>query len=316
MSHFSLGNVYLKKGMQAVALDEYSQAIEMAPCVPKAHLNRGVIFFSRNDFGRAEEEFSLELSKCHVSAEAHNNLSVLKRLEGNPGEALAHAEEAIQQKVNYPEAYLNKILALRQLSDDSAAFEIAKTLATNFPDFLSGRYYLGKMLIERGQLEEARREMEAVRGSSRANVVERYDLSSIYASQAGYGFQPERLAGLANYELGLIEVNSGDIEKALGYFKKATEAIPNNAEAWINLALAYDNQKRYIEALEAFGIGLGLEPTNAVAYYNCGLTLGKLGRFSDAAGFFRKAIELNPGLTQAQEKLNLTESILNRPGQK
>ena len=316
MSHFSLGNIYLKKGMHEKALEEYSTALEMAPCVPKAHLNRGFIFFSQNDFQRAEEEFDLELEKCHISAEAHNNLSVLKRLGGDPREALRQAAQAIAQKFNYPEAYLNKILAMRQLKEDSAAYETTRELVTYFPDFSAGRYYLGKALIERGRVNDARRQLEIVRNSPAANVVERYDLSTIYAAQAGYGYRPERLAGLANYELGLLEVKSGNIEKALGFFKAATEALPDYAEAWINLALSYDNQKMYQEALAAFQTGIQLDPANAVAYYNCGLTLGKLGLFQDAADFFRKALELNPGLVQAKEKLELTESILNGSGQK
>jgi len=316
MSHFSLGNIYLKKGMQDRALEEYSTALEMAPCVPKAHLNRGVIFFSQNDFKRAEEEFKLELETCHVSAEAHNNLSVLKRLSGDPQEAFRQAEQAIAQKVNYPEAYINKILALRQLKEDSAAFNSAKELVAYFPDFSAGRYFLGKMMLERGQIEEGRRQLEIVRGMAPANVIERYDLSTIYASQAGYGYKPERLAGLASYELGLWEVKAGDIKKALGYFKMVTEAMPDYAEAWINLALAYDNQKMYQDALTAFQTGIRLDPANAAAYYNCGLTLGKLGRLNDAADFFRRALEINPGLTQAKDKLDLTESILDGSGQK
>jgi tetratricopeptide (TPR) repeat protein len=316
MSHFSLGNVYLKKGMQDAALEEYSKAIAMAPCVPKAHLNRGVIFFSRNDFARAEEEFTLELGKCQISAEAHNNLSVLKRLNGDPGEALRQADLAIAQKINYPEAYLNRILALRQLNQDSAAFETVQTLVAYFPDFAAGRYYLGMALIEQGRIDDGHRQLEIVRGLPAANVVERYDLSTIYAAQAGYGYRLDRIAGLACYELGLLAVRAGDIETALGYFREATQAMPDHADSWVNLALAYDHQRRYQEALEAFKTGIGLAPTNAVAYYNLGLTLAKIGRFSDAANSFRQALDLDPSLTQAREKLELTESILNSSGQK
>jgi len=40
LSHFSLGNVYLRKGLYDKALLEYQRAQELAPCVPAAHLNR------------------------------------------------------------------------------------------------------------------------------------------------------------------------------------------------------------------------------------------------------------------------------------
>ncbi len=61
MSYFSLGNVYLKKGLTDKALAEYDTALSMAPCVPKAHLNRGVIYFGQGDCRQAEKEFWLEL---------------------------------------------------------------------------------------------------------------------------------------------------------------------------------------------------------------------------------------------------------------
>jgi tetratricopeptide (TPR) repeat protein len=316
MSHFSLGNVYLKKGMQDKALEEYSTAISMAPCVPKAHLNRGVIYFSRNDYLRAEREFQLELESCHVSAEAHNNLSVLKRLNGDFSGALDEAKLAVAEKFNYPEAYLNEILANRQLGEDSAAIETAKKLILYFPDYLAGHYMCGVILSERGEIDKARREFQIVSEAKPANIVERYDLSTIYASQAGYGLNPERLSGLANYELGLLEVKSDNIERALLYFKRAATAMPDHADSWINLALAYDHQNMYKEALDAFKAGIDLNPMNAIAYYDCGLTFGKLGKFPEAAIFFRQALDLDSTLTQAREKLKLVETLSGNSGQK
>ena len=316
MSHFSLGNVYLKKGLRNKALEEYTLAIEMEPCVPKAHLNRGVIYFGYNDYQRAEREFSLELEKCRISPEAHNNLSVLMRLTGRHGEALEHAREAIAQKPNYPEAILNEILALRMLREDSQAVASAANLVSLFPDFSPGHYYYGKLLSESGQFELARQELKTVLDQKQGNIVERYDLSTIYASQAGFDYRHEGVLGLANYELGLIEVKSGIPALSLGYFKRATELIPDNAEAWINLALAYDSQRSYPEALEAFKRGIELAPSTPLGYYNLGLTLGKIGQLSDAADCFRQALDLKPDLLEAREKLKLTEAILNSPGKK
>jgi tetratricopeptide (TPR) repeat protein len=316
MSHFSLGNVYLKKGLHDKALDEFATAIGMAPCVPKAHLNRGVIFFSRNDFQGAEKEFNLELESCHVSAEAHNNLSVLKRLQDDMPGALWHADQAIAQKPNYPEAYVNKILALRHLGSDSLALNLAEVLTISFPDFSPGHYLSGKILFEYGRIDEARREFEAARGSTPANIIERYDLSTIYAAQAGFGYRPEKVTAMASYELGLLDVKAGNWGAALDNFKAATELIPDFADAWNNLALVQDHLKAYREAIEAFKKSIQLDPSNAVAYYNFGLTLGKVGMLTEAADCFRQAIDLNPRFEQAQEKLRLTKSILSDSAQK
>jgi tetratricopeptide (TPR) repeat protein len=314
MSHFSLGNVYLKKGMKEKALEEYNKALQMADCIPKAHLNRGVIFFSNSDFEGAEKEFNLELEKCHVSAEAHNNLSVIKRLKGNNLEAAKQAEDAISIMPQYLEAYINRIIALRNLGQDSAAFSVVETLTQMFPDYPAGHYFKGRMLSERGRPDLAIGEFEKAISFGKADVVEKYDLSTIYASQTGYGLKPERVTGLSNFEMGIAHVKLGKPEMASDYFKRATELLPDFADAWINLALSYDYKKMYKEALLAFKKASDLDPENPRIYYNCALTLGKIGQLNEAAIFFRQALDLNPDFNEAKEKLKLTESLLNSSG--
>ncbi|UCE66849.1 MAG: tetratricopeptide repeat protein [Candidatus Zixiibacteriota bacterium] len=314
MSHFSLGNVYLKKGLKQKALDEYARALELEKCVPSAHLNSGIIYFGENDFAEARREFVLELSSCYRSAQAHNNLSVLDRLSGEFQSALAHAEEAISQSPQYLEAYINKILALRRLGENQEAFNTAKNLTVNFPDYLPGHYFLGKFLNEQGNIIEASNEFRFIIGRGEQNIIERYDLSTIYSSQTEYGYKPHRMPGMAYYELGNIFVSRGEIDSALTYFRRATEILAEYPDAWTNLALAYDHKKMYGDALSAFKRSLDLNPENPFTLYNLGLTLGKLGLFQEAVEVFRIAIDIKPDFPEAIEKLRITESILESSG--
>jgi tetratricopeptide (TPR) repeat protein len=316
LSYFSLGNVYLKKGLADKALAEYDTALSMAPCVPKAHLNRGVIFFGKSDYKQAEQEFELELSQCHSSAEAHNNLAVLKRLQGDLDASLHEAKEAIREKPQYLEAYINEILALRQQGKFAEAKEIADTLNIFYPNYLPGLYFEGKISAEYGQNEKAREAFDRILGTGPADIIEKYDLSTIYASQVGYGYSPDKIKGLANYEMGLLEVREGQPDSALSYFKEATVLLPQYAEAWANLALAYDYKRMYKEALLAFKTAGGLDPDNSLIYYDAGLTLGKVGKLQEAAQFFQRALELKPDFPEAKEKLILTQKILDSPAKK
>ena len=314
MSHFSLGNVYLKKGLKQDALDEYARALELEECVPSAHLNRGIIYFGENDFDNARKEFVLELSSCKRSAQAHNNLSVLDRLTGDVQSALAHAEEAIYQSPQYLEAYINKVLALRRLGENQKAFNTAKNLTVNFPDYLPGYYFLGIFLKETGRTDEASEQFRFIIGQGDHSIIERYDLSTIYSSQTEYGYKPHRMPGMAYYELGNIFVSKGEIDSALAYFRRATEILPEYPDAWTNLALAYDHKRMYEDALSAFKRSLDLDPENPYTLYNLGLTLGKLGLFQEAAEVFRIAIDIKPDFPEAIEKLRITESILESSG--
>ena len=310
MSHFSLGNVYLRKEMPEKALEEYQKAIDMAPCVPSAHLNRGIIYFGRHDFAKAREEFDLEIEKCKRSAQAHNNLSVLDRLQGNSQSALREARTAIAQAPQYMEAYVNEILAFRNLGENDSAYATAVRLTELLPEYTPGHYFKGLILKERGKIDSAEAEFRSILKQNPPNIVEKYDLSTIYAEQTRYGYRPERMTGLADFEIGNILVTRGQIDSALAYFQKTTEILPDYADGWLNLALAYDHRKSYPEALNAYRKSIDLDPENAVAYYNLGLTLGKVGLLNEAAESFRIALDIKPDFPQAREKLRLTEALL------
>jgi tetratricopeptide (TPR) repeat protein len=316
MSYFSLGNIYLKKGLSDQALAEYDTALGMAPCVPKAHLNRGVIFFGRGDYEQAEREFDLELSQCQSSPEAHNNLAVLKRLQGDLDSSLFEAREAVREKPQYQEAYINEILALREQGNFAEAKAVTDTLNMLYPNYLPGLYFEGKISAEHGQNERARTVFARILKTGPVDIMEKYDLATIYALQVGYGYSPDKIKGLANYEMGLLEVRAGQPDSALPYFKMATILLPRYAEAWINLALAYDHKQLYKEALLAFKTASELDPNNALIYYDAGLTLGKIGKMQEAAQFFQQALDLKPDFPEAQDKLKLTQSILNSLGKK
>jgi tetratricopeptide (TPR) repeat protein len=312
MSRFSLGNVYLKKGLKQKALEQYARALELEDCVPSAHLNRGIIYFGENDFEIARKEFDLELAACKRSARAHNNLSVLDRLAGDYPSALNHARDAINQSPQYLEAYINMILVLIRLGENQAAFITAESLTVDFPDYLPGHSFLGKFLNDRGRTDEAVRQFRFIIGRGDKSIIEKYDLSTIYSSQTEYGYKPRRMPGLAYYELGNIFVRYGEIDSAMNCFQKSTEIIPEYPDAWTNLALAYDHKKMYDEALHAFKRSLDLNPDNPYALYNLGLTLGKMGLLSQAAETFRIALSIKPDFPEAAEKLRITESILEQ----
>lgn len=311
MSHFSLGNVYMKKGLNDKALDEYAVALRTAGCVPSAHLNRGIIFFQRLEFEKARREFDLEIEKCGRSSNAHNNLSVLDRLEGNAEAALHEARTAISEAPQHLEAYVNEILALRILGADSEAYSVADSLTSIFPDFLPGHYFKGKMELDAGNTASAEKEFLFVVSRGAADILENYDLSTIYSSQIPYGYKPDKMPGLAYYELGLIEVSRGNIDSALICFEHTARVLPDYPDGWTNLALAYDHKKMYQQALAAFKRSIDLDPDNPVTLYDLGLTLGKTGMLPEAADAFRKAIELRPEFPEAREKLLIVQSLLD-----
>jgi tetratricopeptide (TPR) repeat protein len=72
--------------------------------------------------------------------------------------------------------------------------------------------------------------------------------------------------------------------------------------------------KRYDEAANALKKAAEIEPKNASAHFNLGLTLYTAGRYSEAIESYREVIKLRPQLGQAYFNLALTyHAIHDKP---
>ena len=148
------------------------------------------------------------------------------------------------------------------------------------------------------------------------------------------------------YMQGLGFLSRDDCEKALPYFKKATDADPEYADAWaqsgfcsgilgrhadalkasrqairlkpdspesyLNLGSAFSYLGQYKEAVDAYRQALRLDANNADTHFALGVSYGKLGRTEDEVQSYKQAIRLRPDYVAAYEKLAQGLSRLNR----
>lgn len=90
--------------------------------------------------------------------------------------------------------------------------------------------------------------------------------------------------------LGYSRYLGKDDAGAITEFKQALELSPSYALAWRNLGLVYTKQRRYAEALDAFG---KVQDTPK-AYNDVGYVAMLAGRLDDAESFFDQAARLSP----------------------
>jgi tetratricopeptide (TPR) repeat protein len=64
--------------------------------------------------------------------------------------------------------------------------------------------------------------------------------------------------------------------------------------------------------LQSFSKAIEVDPRNPVAYNNMGWTLLSIGRYSDAIGYYTKAIELNPSLENSKKGLAIAREKLKQ----
>ena len=102
-------------------------------------------------------------------------------------------------------------------------------------------------------------------------------------------------------------------DAAVGYFERAVEIDPRNAEALDHLAMTRFEEKRYAEALELYRTLLEVQPESAQTLSNLGSTLYYLNRPEDSLRSFERALSLNPLLESARASVvRLRESLGKR----
>jgi tetratricopeptide (TPR) repeat protein len=83
------------------------------------------------------------------------------------------------------------------------------------------------------------------------------------------------------------------------------------SHAYKNLGNAYSGLKRYGEAAEALKQATVIEPNNAAAHFNLGLTLYTGGRYSEAIQAYKEVIRIRPTLAPGHFNLALAYFAIN-----
>jgi len=303
MANYSLGNMFMKKGDYQSAKAQYERALNQSRCVPNAYLNLGVIAFYDGDTSSARSYFEEEIKSCGPSGKAYNNLSMLARLSGDYRQAFALADSAVVKFPNFKDAYINRILAAFAENDSTMIYMATDDFWKKFVLNPAANYYYGMYFMLTNKIEQAEFLFENAADFGSKDIVSEYDLSEIYSSSLPYGYNPAKIQGKSYYQLGLIAARHGDLNLALERFKQAVSLLPDDPDARVNLALAYDGVQDYHKAEVEFIKAIELDSSQAVYYYNYALTLGKMGDYNKTRIMLEKALQLKPDFAQAQRIL-------------
>ena len=114
------------------------------------------------------------------------------------------------------------------------------------------------------------------------------------------------------YMQGLAFLSRDDCDKALPYFKKATDSDPEYADAWAQTGFCSEVLGRHADALKASRQALRLKPDSADSYLNIGSALSYLGQFKEAADAYKQALRLDSTNAEIYFALGATYGKLGR----
>lgn len=169
--------------------------------------------------------------------------------------------------------FFRKGLGFLELAMMDEAIAQFKQVATMEPDLLLARLCLGVAYAEKGQADEAMRELrlvQALTDDRQTHAIIHNSLGNLYADAERY-------------------------DLALPEFEKAVELTPDFAAARFNLGAAYYNMEEYGKSLDSFLAIKDSFPRDWEIYFYLGKAYKKMSNDAEALVNLLKAAHLAPG---------------------
>lgn len=107
----------------------------------------------------------------------------------------------------------------------------------------------------------------------------------------------------AQNDLGRVLLLQSRVSEARSHFERALEINPDDAEAHLNLGLAFERLDQRPRAIGEYRLSLKLKPSIPEAHYCLGNALIAEGRLPEAIGELGRALQLRPDYGAAKENL-------------
>ena len=117
-------------------------------------------------------------------------------------------------------------------------------------------------------------------------------------------------AWMAYNNLGNVLKGRGNVDEALGHYRKALEIYPDCLRAHGNLAVTLLERGETAKAVVHWKEAIRLRPGHAESHFKLANTLRDLGRIDQAIDHYRQALGLDPELAPAHSELGLAWSRL------
>ena len=231
------------------------------------------------------------------------------------------AEKKVALRPQDPKAWHDFAEASLSCGQVEQAEDACRRALEQSPNNLAASSTLATILLNRGDLDEARRLLENLEalGCAVPHVVTA--LGAIACRQGRLEEARRRLEAVVAVQPGAIQAwlylartvdLLGDLPETRNMLEKAHQAAPTIPETEerikahalrLEAEVLYSEQD-FMQALRKLLEAMQRDPDDPIAYNDLGVVLTALGEYKKAAEAFSRALRLAPGLSMAQENLN------------
>jgi len=236
---------------------------------------------------------------------------------GDFAEALNQYKEGMaadpKQKTTYQKRMIEILMRQNKRSD---AADINAAILKDNPKDSDARGLQASLLLDRGDVQKAISELQAVVNAAPDNFVARYNLGRAHVARGEWeqarqqfteairlrpDYLPARLA------LAQLQVMQSDFEAALKSVTGILQIDKNNGPARMIEASALMGEKKYADAEQLLEAVRQANPNAPEIDFSLGMLAMKEGKLKDAEGVFRKAFAANP--KDARALVGLVEAL-------
>jgi len=299
--HMKLGSLFGNTKFFDAAISEFRKAIAMDDRIRGAHYSLGATYMMQllePGYEKAEAEFRKELTIDPENTLVYMPLGRILMSRHLYTEAEANLKRAAEANPQSAPTYLTLGQLYKEVGkgpEEERALRksIALTLdpSTNNYEVEQAHYWLGGLLVERGDTAEGHKELDIARNLLylKEQLVEsRLSGSSLaqMSLEKTHAVDPNKLAALKTFEkqsgpiiatsynnLGVNAAKAGDYANASGYFEQAAKwnpALPGVEENWGRATFA---ARDYAKAVEPLSRVLASHPADAHVRGTLGLSL-------------------------------------------
>ena len=257
-----------------------------------AHLMRGAqaYFTGSVEIEVSEYRKAIELTPDdHV---AQKSLASALERAGEPDEAALHYRRAIELAPNNP-SYRHQLAGIvRERGSTEEATELYRSALELEPGFRGSRFALGEIAEEAGRLEEA---IEHYAELGRRNPQDFQARARLGAALMKVGRQQEALGELGR----LLDDNPPE--------------DPENHLQMASMLLVLGDEERALRHLRDLADGAGSAEVRARAHSRIGASLLVAGDVAGGVSHLERALEIDPGLEEAQQSLEGARQLEAQP---
>lgn len=283
----NLGLAYNDLGRYDDALGVLRKAEKTDPKEATIPAAMGQVLFRANRYEESlvelERGYALDPTSWYVRLNYGNSLFAVGRV----GEAIEHLEYARTKQPYHPDIEFNLANAYAAAGRMDEAFKHYEEALRRDPDDLPARVNYAGHLRDQGRLDDAFAQYEE-----------------------GLAIHPQSFELLSNR--GVAHVLRGDRDRAIADIAAAVALAPDALELRMNLIILLSEGGRFAETLAHFAAIVERGEPSADICNAYGAALAQCGRLADAREWLRRAVALDPDLTEAEENLRAVETAMGR----